>query len=82
MRKFQCENKQICDGDEYTTGYGFVGSKTRAALAAANVAPATAAQPAPTSEYTPEQQAQIAALKTQIVELTKVLVGLLAAQVH
>ena len=83
VRKFQCEKMQICDGDEYTTGYGFVGSKTRTVLVTASAVTSPPAPPATaTSEYTPDQQAQIAALQAQIAELTKVLAGLLAAQVH
>ena len=34
VRKFQCARAITCSGDEYTTGYGLVGSKTRAALIA------------------------------------------------
>ena len=72
---------QICDGDEYTTGYGFVGAKTRVALSGAPAiepqATTTASAPS-TNEYTPEQQQQITALQAQIVELTKVLADLIA----
>ena len=81
VRKFQCAQMQVCDGDEYTTGYGFVGAKTRAVLVTASAVisqPASAATS--TGEYTPEQQQQIAALQAQIVELTKVLADLIARQ--
>lgn len=77
VRSFQCAQMQICDGDEHSTGYGFVGAKTRAALASASAVSAPAAS---TSEYTPEQQKQIADLQAQILELTKVLQALLTAR--
>lgn len=32
VRKFQCEAKVVCEGDEGSTGFGRVGPKTRAAL--------------------------------------------------
>lgn len=32
VQKFQCSKNIVCQGDEATTGYGLVGSKTRAAL--------------------------------------------------
>lgn len=32
VRKFQCAKNIVCDGNENTTGYGFVGRRTRAAL--------------------------------------------------
>ncbi len=81
VQKFQCVQMQICDGDEYTTGYGFVGAKTRVALAGASTATPTPVSVATsTSEYTSEQQAEIAALQAQIAELTKVLTTLLAAR--
>lgn len=85
VKKFQCATIAVCDGDEHSTGYGFVGSRTRVALAGANAAP-LASEPAPTtattpaepSEYTPEQHAEIERLQAQIVELTKTLAELLA----
>lgn len=83
VRKFQCATMSICDGDEYTSGYGFVGAKIRAALlSAATVAPHVVAtsSTAAMSEYTPEQQAQIAALQAQIAELTKILTALIAGR--
>lgn len=83
VRKYQCAENIACDGDEHTTGYGFVGAKTRAALVSRTVAPPLSVEtpPAtPTSEYTPEQQQQIKDLQAQILELTKVLNALLAAR--
>ena len=35
VQKFQCAKGIVCDGSEGTTGYGYVGPKTRAALAQA-----------------------------------------------
>ncbi|MBS4052220.1 MAG: peptidoglycan-binding protein [Methylomonas sp.] len=83
VRKFQCAVMQICDGDEHSTGYGFVGSKTRAALLGTSVAatPPTPAPMEPTSNelsgYSESEQQQIKALQAQILELTKVLQALL-----
>lgn len=74
VKKFQCEKMQICDGDEHSNGYGFVGARTRAALSGESVAPITP----PAAVQTPDQQAQIVALQAQIAELTKVLAELLA----
>jgi hypothetical protein len=37
VRKFQCAKQIACEGDEYSTGYGYVGPKTRAALIAHTV---------------------------------------------
>jgi hypothetical protein len=83
VRKFQCAQMQVCSGDEYSTGYGFVGAKTRTALASANTAPIATSQQSfvgntTSSSYTTEQQEQIAQLQAQIVELTKVLADLIA----
>lgn len=81
VKKFQCAVMQICDGDEYTNGYGFVGSKTRAALTKASEVQVPQAQPTvASSEYTPEEQKEIAALQAQIIELTKALERLLASR--
>lgn len=82
VRKFQCDQKIACDGDEHSTGYGFVGLQTRTALLSAPIA-ATSSESDPTqtpvaSTYTPEQQKQIAALQAQILELTALLNSLLA----
>ena len=81
VKKFQCEQMQICDGDEYTNGFGFVGAKTRAALATSappSEASTTPVQSDELNSYSPEQQEQIKALQAQIVELTKTLSALLA----
>ncbi len=36
VRRFQCSRKIVCEGDEHSSGYGFVGPRTRAALLALN----------------------------------------------
>lgn len=85
VRKFQCETMNICSGDEYSTGYGYVGVKTRAALLGepTREIPPPAPTPSPPSDdlssYSEEQQSQIKALQAQILELTKVLNALLAS---
>ena len=82
VRKFQCATMQICSGDEYSNGYGYVGSKTRAALtggavaivpAAPGTVPAQSAASGDMAAYTPDDQAKIQALRAQILELTKAL---------
>ncbi len=35
VRKFQCAQNITCSGDEYSTGYGYVGNRTRIALQSA-----------------------------------------------
>lgn len=86
VRKFQCTTIQICSGDEYSNGYGYVGAKTRAALAGSTLAAISAASanvsaPAASSDeassYSADDQAKIQALQAQILELTKVLNALL-----
>lgn len=82
VRRFQCEKSIVCTGDEYSTGYGFVGARTRAVLSNLNVASA-ATTPATThaavsSGTTPTEDPEITRLKEQIAELTRVLNGLLA----
>lgn len=79
VRKFQCAVMQICSGDEYSNGYGYVGAKTRAALAGS--APASVSTPpapfADVANYNADDQAKIQALQAQILELTKMLNALL-----
>lgn len=82
VRKFQCEKLSVCDGDEYTTGYGFVGSRTRAVLISlpqkAGASVSTAVTPAATEET--DRDAEIARLQARIAELTKVLAALMKAR--
>ena len=85
VRAFQCAHKIACSGDEGSTGWGFVGAKTRVALASNVIAAppgVTVPDPASTSSgsSTASVEEQIAALQKQIAELTAVLQSLLAAQ--
>lgn len=95
VRSFQCAQMGICAGDEHSTGYGFVGAKTREKLLGAS--PSTGAATAsttpiaatstmqsgtatsPTPTYTAAEQQQIADLQLQILELTKLLASLRAS---
>ena len=72
VRAFQCARQIVCSGDEYSTGYGAVGEKTRAALLA--LALSAPAVPRPSSDT----DAEIAQLKAQIAQLQQVLAQLLA----
>ncbi len=82
VRAFQCAKKIACNGDEYSTGYGFVGARTRAALLSAlegtELRETRAASSTPA--YTPDQQAEIARLQEQIATLQKTLAELLQKQ--
>jgi hypothetical protein len=84
VRAFQCAKMQLCSGDEYSNGYGYVGPKTRAALFGTaqshSVTPPVGTTATVATSYTPEEETKIAALKAQILELTKVLQALLAAR--
>jgi hypothetical protein len=88
VRKFQCAKSIICTGDEYTTGFGFVGARTRAALSALAPSMATAdtsqshTAPNPEVAAAASNDAQIAQLRARIVDLTRLLNDLIAAQSH
>ncbi|MBI5456953.1 peptidoglycan-binding protein [Candidatus Kaiserbacteria bacterium] len=69
VRKFQCAKNIACSGDEYTTGYGLVGGKTRVALLAIADQPTVAATPTPAPAQT-TNDAEIARLQALIAELT------------
>lgn len=86
VRRFQCTQHIVCEGDEHSTGYGFVGPRTRAALLAfdapAIAKPVSSPDPvAPTSSSSHINTAntdaaavndpEIARLQAQIEELTK-----------
>lgn len=81
VRRFQCAQKITCDGDEHSTGYGFVGARTRAALLGGAIA-APKSDSALTVASTPASSGddEITRLQAQIAELTRVLNGLLAAR--
>jgi hypothetical protein len=92
VRRFQCAQKIVCEGDEYSSGYGFVGVRTRTALlgisTSAIAAPTTAPDPAQSSAsntstsavtvVSADTDAEVARLQVQIIELTKLLAELLA----
>lgn len=66
VRRFQCAKNITCAGDEHTSGFGFVGVSTRAALASLAAANSSSNPPVP-----PQSEAeQIAALQRQIEQLT------------
>jgi hypothetical protein len=73
VRRFQCAKGIACSGDEYSTGYGYVGPHTRSVLLALsqNTTPvatnATTSPAAATS--TVDNSAQIASIKQQIADL-------------
>jgi hypothetical protein len=87
VRRFQCAQKIVCEGDEYSTGYGFVGARTRAALLSGSsviASPTTAPDPAQQSAVSApvatasDTDAEVARLQAQIAELTKLLAELIA----
>jgi hypothetical protein len=71
VRTFQCAEMNICDGDERSNGYGFVGPRTRTALAGASASFSGSAS---------DDQTRIAMLQAQILELTTLLNALTAAR--
>jgi len=93
VRRFQCAQKIVCEGDEHSSGYGFVGPRTRAALLALNAPLAATATAQPTiststtssgnhagatnTGATSVGDAEAARLQAQIEELTKKLHQLL-----
>ena len=95
VRRFQCAQKIVCGGDEYSSGYGFVGARTRSALLSigtnaiaaptdapdpAQSAPSTTSTPATVTAPAADTDAEIARLQAQIIELTRLLADLLAAR--
>ncbi len=83
VRKFQCTEMQLCEGDEYSNGYGFVGSKTRGALVRPKASTASSQAKVETSTattYSESQLKEIVALQAQIADLTRILQGLIAAR--
>lgn len=78
VRRFQCAQKIVCEGDEYSSGYGFVGARTRAALANIGTGSLSSNEDeirAGTSSVV-ENDAEITRLQAQIVELTRILASL------
>jgi hypothetical protein len=85
VRRFQCAQGIACSGDEYSSGYGYVGVHTRSALmtiAQNGSAPGSTliAAGAGVPPTTVDHSAEIAALKAQIADLQKKLTDLVAAQ--
>ena len=91
VRSFQCAKNIACSGNEGTTGYGFVGARTRAALTLAyagnqNQPKFAAATPvispipsvATSTAASDENAAVIASLRAQLAQLTNILAALIA----
>jgi peptidoglycan hydrolase-like protein with peptidoglycan-binding domain len=88
VKRFQCARGITCSGDEYSSGYGYVGVRTRSELmslaqnpsssntSSNTAAVVTASAPAPKIDHS----AEISALKIQIADLQKKLMELEAAQ--
>lgn len=74
VKKFQCEKLQVCSGDEYSTGYGYVGARTRAALLSAT--PSLTQNTQVTKKQ--DDPAEIERLTKLIAQLTEELNRLLA----
>ncbi len=68
VRNFQCKNSIVCEGDESSTGYGFVGPRTRVALQGVT--------PVDQTEKEKAHAAEIARLEAIIAELTAQLLAL------
>jgi hypothetical protein len=80
VRRFQCAQGIACSGDEYTTGYGLAGERTRNALfGAPQSVSASVTTPVPqAATIDAEKAAKIAALKAQIAELMQLVAALQA----
>ncbi len=74
IRKFQCAQNIVCSGDEGTTGYGFVGKRTRAALlnlGTGTPPPPAAPQSTPTPTVPTASAVEIQSIQNQIDYLLK-----------
>lgn len=69
VRRFQCQENIVCSGDEYTTSYGVVGSRTRTALLN-KVASGEG------TDSNSNEQERIKALQAKIEELKKIILDL------
>jgi len=67
VRRFQCAQKIVCAGDEYSSGYGFVGPRTRAALLAlgSSAIAAPVSHPDPVATTTTSQSHSHTSTNTQ-----------------
>src|SRR3989344_1764246 len=76
VMKFQCAKGIVCDGDERSTGYGYFGARTRAALLATpqdlSLIPPINFAATSSPPYRPVQHDGGMRLQTQTVELSKV----------
>lgn len=79
VRKFQCAQNIVCSGDEASTGYGYVGARTRAALLAAAPGNAPTTTPTTSTVATAELQTKIAELQKMIADL-QAQIALLSSQ--
>jgi peptidoglycan hydrolase-like protein with peptidoglycan-binding domain len=94
VRKFQCAKNIACSGSEGTTGYGFVGARTRSAIMIAYAGnpssglavavPAVAPTPSAPSTVAPTgpNAALIAQLQLQVTQLTNIIAALLAERAN
>lgn len=88
IRRFQCAKGLVCSGDEGSTGYGYVGARTRQALVAASPSTLGNSQATntsnqngsqPTTQPTPNVQAsnekadKIKSLESQITQYQKLI---------
>lgn len=81
VRKFQCDKLDICSGDEYSTGYGFVDAMTRKVLQdekvpARKAKKAPAEKPSAKSSKSTGSDAEAADLQTQIAKLLELVAEL------
>lgn len=87
VRRFQCSQNITCTGDEGTTGYGFVGKRTRTALMSLGTGTSTGgnemgatplppAQSAPAADASTTNVAEIQSIQSQIDALMKQVISL------
>jgi hypothetical protein len=82
VRKFQCAKALACSGDEHSTGYGYVDTRTRAALlgkeipSVAPTAPATTITRAAQQILSLDNSTQVAQLVSQLASLTQLVASL------
>ncbi len=80
IRRFQCAQNITCTGDEGTTGYGFVGKRTRTALMNLGMGngsgngggvPPVPPSPTPATDASMTKEAEIQSIQSQIDALMK-----------
>ncbi len=75
VRRFQCEKGIVCSGDEASTGYGYVGARTRQALNIAiqgGTSNNTATQPASSTQSLDDKARRIKDLEGRLQEQMKI----------